>query len=195
MNRELFALLRQRRMCRSYSERSIPRAHLVRILEAGRRVPSAGHAQGVRFAVVTELASRKLIAEAFDEKKYLNRGFKPWLSVAPAHLVVAVREESYRERYARPDKKIGPEEWDIPYPIMDAGKALMAVYLAAESYGLACGYLGPHAGVDLIPLLQLPSDWRFIGLVTLGYRAGSEPLTTSQKLGWLDFDEAVIWKE
>jgi len=88
---------------------------------------------------------------------------------------------------------VGLDEWDIPYPIMDGGQALMALYLAAEECGLSCGYLGPHAGPDLVEMLGLPHDWRFLGLVTLGYRRGPTAKTRSQKRGWRDFDEVVRW--
>lgn len=180
-------------MCRSYSPRSVPRCQVLRIVEAARRVPTAGHAQGVRLAVVSEPAIRKSIASAFGEEDYLKKGFSPWLSVAPVHIVVATREQSYRERYAEPDKKGNPEDWPVPYAVLDAGQSLMALYLAAENCGLACGYLGPHAGQDLVQLLDLPEDWRFLGLVTLGYRFGPQPQTKSQRRGWINFDEAVRW--
>ncbi len=181
-------------MCRRYQDRPVPRTLLLRVLEAARRSPSAGHSQGIRFGVVSEVEKRKEIARAFGEDEYLAKGFPAWLSVAPVHLVAAVSETAYQERYSRADKSGGPEEWPVSYPVLDGGKALMSLYLAAEECGLACGYLGPHAGPDLVRLLALPEDWRFIGLVTLGYRhPESRGRTRSEKLGWRSFDEVVKW--
>lgn len=180
-------------MCRSYLTRSVPRATLDRVLDAARKVPSAGHSQGVRFAVTTSRQIRNKIAQAYQEDKYLEKGFEPWLSVAPVHIVVAVNEESYVKRYSESDKSTEPESWPVPYSIMDGGKALMALYLACEEFGLSCGYLGPHAGPDLVELLKLPSDWRFLGLVTVGYRKGRPQKTRSQRRGWKPHHEVVTW--
>ena len=163
-------------------------------MQAARQTPSAGHAQGVRFAVLTESSRRREVASAFGEEEFVARGFPPWLSVAPVHLVVAASSKAYEGRYSEPDKRSEPKEWPVPYPVLDAGKALMSLYLAAENFGLACGYLGPHAGPDLVTLLGLPADWDFMGLVTLGYRDRSlERRTRSSARGWRDFDEVVIW--
>lgn len=183
-----------RRMCRGYLDRPVPRATLLRVLDAARRSPSAGHAQGMRFGVVTEVKQRQRIADAYGEPHYLEKGFKPWLSVAPVHLIAAVSYAAYRERYALPDKSGNPEEWPVAYPILDAGKALMSLYLAAQQAGLACGYLGPHAGPDLVEMFGLPKEWTFIGLVTVGFRDGRNNGTTrSEKRGWRGFDEVVQW--
>jgi len=134
-----------------------------------------------------------MIACAQGELEYREKGFEPWLSVAPVHIVVATSQQAYRERYSEPDKSTGPDEWDVPYEVMDAGKALMCLYLGAQEFGLACGYLGPHAGVDLVSLLGLPAQWRYLGLVTLGYRKGRGVKTRSQERGWRPFDEVVKW--
>ncbi|MCA9776952.1 MAG: nitroreductase family protein [Candidatus Eremiobacteraeota bacterium] len=190
----LWDLMSIRRMCRRYQDRAVPRATLLRVLDAARRSPSAGHSQGIRFGVVTEPDKRKEIARAFGEDEYLAKGFPAWLSPAPVHLIAAVSEQAYRERYRLPDKSGGPDQWPVSYPVMDGGKALMSLYLAAEDCGLACGYLGPHAGPDLVKMFDLPEDWRFIGLITLGYRyPEAQGLTRSEKLGWRPFDDVVKW--
>lgn len=190
----MWQVFRARRMCRSYSEKSVPHAHLLRILEAARRAPSAGHAQGVRFAVITEAKIRAEIAQAFAEPEFLLKGFKPWLSVAPVHIVAALSWQAYEERYAEPDKRVGPQQWDVPYPYLDAGQALMSLYLAAGELGLDCGFLGIHAGTEVGSLLQLPKSWEPLGLVTLGYASQSATTPTrSQRRGRRPFDEVVRW--
>lgn len=181
-------------MCRSYEDRSVPRHLLLRILQAARKSPSAGHAQGVRFAVITDATKRRKVAELFGEADFVRRGFTPWLSVAPVHLVVGVSRESYTQRYAEDDKHTGPEEWPVSYPVLDGGKALMALYLAAQEYDLACGYLGPHAGPNLVEVFDLPQDWLFLGLVTLGYRAEQKARASrSHQRGWRSFEQVVRW--
>lgn len=191
---DIWWLLRSRRMCRAYQSRPVPSADLLRILQAARKVPSAGHSQGVRYGVSTSSATRALVAKACGEDKFVAAGYAPWLSVAPVHLVVATSVQAYQDRYNEADKAGEPSEWPVPYPILDAGKSLMALYLAAQECGLACGYLGPHSGPDLVKLLELPKHWQYLGLVTLGYRDPSvSAATRSTKRGWRPFEEVVHW--
>ena len=189
-----FEQLRRRRMCRSYLPRPIPETELQTVLDAARRTPSAGHAQGVRFAVVRTQTNRKRIAFLAGEEDYVRRGFPAWLSSAPVHLIVGVSEDAYQDRYSESDKSGAPEEWPVPYQILDAGKSLMTLYLAAEEMGLSCGYLGPHALTGLESLLNWPQDWRFVGLVTIGYAdpAGRRP-SRSHRRGWRAYEE-VVWE-
>ena len=109
-----------------------------------------------------------------DEDAYVSKGFDPWISRAPAHLVIAVSEKVYRDRYAEPDK-LGPDgqqlEWPIPYWWVDAGAALMAVLLATVEEGLAAGFLGFHSVPELARFLDMPSHYTPIGVVTVGYPA------------------------
>ena len=109
-----------------------------------------------------------------DEPSYLEAGFDPWISKAPAHLVISVSEKVYRDRYSEPDK-LGPDgrqiEWPVPYWWVDAGASLMAVLLAAVDEGLAAGFLGVHSVPDLSGLLGIPDDFHPIGVVTIGHPA------------------------
>ena len=54
--------------------------------------------------VVTEAETRERIAELADEPYYLERGYEPWISRAPVHVVVALREDDYHDRYTEPIK-------------------------------------------------------------------------------------------
>ncbi len=180
-------------MVRSYEPRPVPEEHLHVVLDLARKAPSAGHSQGVRFAVVRSREKRKEIALAYREDEFVGKGMKPWLSVAPVHVIVAVDEESYRERYSRPDKKTDPSKWPVPYSILDTGQALMTLYIAARCLGLGTGFLGAHAGPDLVLEMGLPESWRYVGLVTLGYPAGRAVSTHSQKRGWRAYRETVLW--
>lgn len=194
MSQDLYELLARRRMCRAYLKRTVPRAQLLRVLEAARKSPSAGHAQGVRFAVATSELVRSRIAKAVGEDEYLRRGFYPWFGEAPVHIVVASEPQAYESRYNESDKGGGVEQWPVPYGVLDAGKALMALYLAAEREGLSCGYLGPHRLRGLLEQLDTPSSWELMGLVSLGFRqARKERPSRSHRRGWREFEEVVRW--
>lgn len=189
-----YQLLKARRMCRAYQDRPVSPEVVRKILEAARRSPSAGHAQGWRVGVVTDSAQRLAVAHRLGETEYVEKGFKPWLSLAPVHLFVGTEPGAYFERYGEPDKSSDPLQWPLDYAVLDGGKALMTLYLAAQAEGLACGYLGPHRAQPAIELVPWPTTWRFLGLVTLGYPDWEHQRTSrSHARGWRDFESVVRW--
>ena len=165
-------LIRKRRMVRNYAADPVPPETLDRIVDAGLRSPSAGHSQGLGFVVVTKPELRKAIAELAGEEEHVARGFDRWISGAPAHIVITVSEQVYRDRYREPDK-LGPhgEEvaWPVPFWWVDAGAAMMAILLAAVNEGLGAGFLGAHSIPGLGGLLSIPRRHAPIGVVTVGY--------------------------
>jgi nitroreductase len=169
---EFKEVIRRRRMVRNYSPEPVAPDVLDRIVNAGLRAPSAGNSQGFGFVVVTDPATRQAIARVAEEEEYVAAGFDPWISRAPAHIVITVSEEVYRDRYREPDK-LGPDgeeiDWPVPYWWIDSGAALMAVLLAAVDEGLAAGFLGVHSVPDLNVVLGIPAHHTPIGVVTVGH--------------------------
>ena len=191
---EFSEALARRRMVRNYTGEPVDRAVLVRIVEAGRRAPSAGFAQGQAFVVVTEETDRKAIAELAGETSYVEAGFDPWISRAPAHIAVCASEAAYRRRYREADKLVdGREiEWPVPYWWVDAGAALQNLLLAAVNEGLAAGFLGIHAVPGLRDLLGIPDEYTPIGVVTVGH-AAPDRRSGSLKRGWRPGSEVIHW--
>jgi FMN reductase [NAD(P)H] len=189
-------LLRRRKAVRNYQPDPIPRDVLERVVARGRRIPSAGHSQGLRLVVVTGEDKRREIAELAGEPQYVAMGMEPWVSRAPAHIIVCVREEDYHERYREPDKvtdggaEIG---WPIPYWYVDAGAAVMLLWLAALDEGLDAGMFGMHRWDDLRLLLGIPADVTPITVLTVGKRA-TETVGGSAKRGWKPLDDVVRWE-
>lgn len=167
-------VLARRRMVRNYQERPVDPEALERIADAALRAPSAGNSQAIAVVIVTDPESRVALARLADEDAYVAKGFDPWISRAPAHIVIAVSEKVYRDRYSEPDKA-GPDgsrmDWPVPYWWIDAGAALMAVLLATVDEGLAAGFLGVHSLRELSELLSLPDHYQPIGVVTVGHPA------------------------
>lgn len=167
-------VLARRRMVRNYTSESVGSHVLDEIASAALRAPSAGNSQAIGVVVVTDDETRLSIAALADEEAYVDKGFDPWISRAPAHIVISVSEKAYRDRYSEPDK-LGPDgetiDWPVPYWWVDAGAALMAVLLAAVDNGLGAGFLGVHSLPDLAGLVDLPEDHTPIGVVTVGHPA------------------------
>lgn len=177
-------VLRRRKMVRNYTDEPVSREVVERIVDRGRRAPSGGFSQGVRMVVVTDPEARSRIAELADESYYLERGHEPWISRAPVHVVVAMREDDYHDRYREPDKLEDGEEieWRVPWWWVDAGKAMMLLLLAAVDEGLGAGLFGLLGDQNdrLRELLGMPEDLEVVGVVTLGH-AAPEPLQEQRR--------------
>jgi nitroreductase len=167
-------VLARRRMVRNYTSEPVDDAVLERIAASALRAPSAGNSQAIGVVVVTDEELRARIAAVAHEEEYVDAGFDPWISRAPAHIVIAVSEKVYRDRYSEPDKlrEDGSTiEWPVPYWWVDAGASLMAVLLKTVDEGLAAGFLGVHSLPDLSSVLDIPDHFTPIGVVTVGHPA------------------------
>src|SRR6059058_1233297 len=167
-------LLQQRRMVRHYEPEPVPHETLERICRTVRRAPSGGFSQGHRLLVVTDPDTRAAIAKLLREDEWVAQGREPWLSVAPAHIVVLTHEQDYHDRYNEPDKLAvtgGVEiEWPAPFWYVDAGAAMMLLLLAAIDEGLAAGVYGvtvPEMQA-FKELLGIPDDVWVVAGVTIG---------------------------
>jgi nitroreductase len=198
---ELREILSRRRMVRSYRPDPLPRETVERIVATVRRAPSAGFSQGHRLVVVTDGALRARLASLAGEAEYVAMGLEPWISTAPVHVVVGVREESYHERYRRPDKLADGEEigWPAPYWYVDAGSLFLLLQLAAIDEGLATGVYGvsPDQVPALKGLLGIPEDVHFVCVVTIG-RPAADPRESDRvsrrSQQRLPLDELVRWE-
>ena len=168
---EFTDVLARRRMVRNYDPTPLEPELLHSVAAAALRAPSAGNSQGFGVVVVTDAERRGHIADLANEDHYVAAGLDPWISRAPAHIVVAVSEKIYRDRYSEPDK-LGADgeqiEWPVPFWWVDAGAAMMAVLLAAVDAGLAAGFLGVHSVPDLARFLGFPDHMVPIGVITVG---------------------------
>jgi nitroreductase len=167
-------IVRRRRMVRNYRSDPIPTEVIERIVDSGRRAPSAGFTQGQTFVVVTDPNVRTAVASLAGEADYVAAGFDPWISAAPVHIVVCTSEAAYHRRYQEADKLRGDGSeipWPVPYWWVDAGAAMMMLLLAAVNEGLAAGFLGVHSLPGLKELLELSEEETPVGVVTMGHRA------------------------
>ncbi|MFD9894810.1 nitroreductase family protein [Amycolatopsis sp. NPDC059027] len=189
-------VLKARHMVRTYRPDPVDDEVLRRIVKVIHRAPSAGFSQGHRLLVITDAGLQDRIADLYDPK-YGRVGFPEWVRQAPVLIALCVREESYHERYRKPDKinEDGTEiGWPVPYWWFDSGSLLVLLQLAAANEGLATGFFGPHEE-GLRELLELPDDWGLAGVVTLGYAPEEDgvrrELFRQQRL---QLDELVEWR-
>ena len=143
------------------------------------------------------MPTRRAIADICHEPDYVEAGFDPWISRAPALIVPCVSEEVYHRRYREPDK-IGDDgteiDWPIPYWWVDIGATWMLIMLAAVDEGLAAGFLGTHRVDDLKALLDIPADYMPIGVVTIGHPLPDRK-SGSLKRGWVGRRDFARWEK
>jgi FMN reductase [NAD(P)H] len=197
---ELADILKRRRMVRRPARSSPARGDRAHRRD---RAPRAERwvQPGAPFVVVTEPATRAELTRLAGEAEYVAAGGQAWISTAPVHVFVGTREESYHERYRKPDKLRDGEEigWPVPYWYVDAGAAFILLQLAAIDEGLASGVFGvlPEQVPAVKSLLGVPDDVHFVCLVTIG-RPATDPQETalvsrlSQRR--LALEELVRWE-
>lgn len=193
---EFTDVVRKRRMVRNFTEEPVSRETIERILDLARHAPSAGFTQGQSFVVVTQPDLRKEIAKLCGEEYYVEGGWDPWISKAPALVVPCTSEEAYHRRYREPDKtgEDGSEiEWPIPYWHMDVGCAVMVLLLAVVNEGLAAGFAGCWDLDALRDLLAIPPDVTPVGVIPIGHPATDKP-SPSLKRGRKPQDEYAHWE-
>jgi nitroreductase len=178
-------------MVRNYTDEPVDAQALERIIEAGIRAPSAGFSQGQRFIVITDSEMRASVAQAAGEHEYLEKGFDPWISRAPVHIIICADKNAYLDRYAEQDKS-GTDDWTVPYWWVDAGASLMAILYAAVDEGLGAGFLGAHSTEGLRSALGIPGDILIAGIVTLGHGA-PDLRSGSLARGRTARDEVIRW--
>lgn len=172
MSDSFYDLLKKRRAVRSYTGERVPRETLERIARAARRGPNAGYSQGLRLLVVDDPETIEALAQPQDDDP-----FEGWFSDAAAHVFVMTREQDYHDRYTQPDKLAvtgGVEVvWPVPFWHVDAGAALMLLWLAALEEGLAAAVYGVPVEEDarVRELLGIPADLTIVTGVTIGHPA------------------------
>jgi len=167
---ETWDAIRARRNVRSYTTQPIDRADLDRILEAGRRAPSAQNRQPWDFVVVTGRDELTELARVWQGARHVAQ------SAATIALVAPVTGDEHRREGLR----------------YDLGQATMNIMIAATDLGIGSG----HAGVgdqDLARrLLGFPDDRFLAYMIALGYPAG-RPLTPIRRPDRRPFEDVVHW--
>ena len=180
---EFEQVVRSRRMVRDFRPHPVEPALVDRILDLGRRVPSAGYSQGIDFIVLEgKTQTARFWNCTLPEEK---RPSFPWpgLLNAPVLILPMADQRAYLSRYSEPDKRhagLGDaaDSWPVPYWHVDTGMAAMVVLQAAVDNGLGALFFGIFSNEDaLLRELGVPTDVRPIGAIALGH-ATEAALTT-----------------
>jgi nitroreductase len=165
-------------MVRSFERTPIAPDVLDRVLDAGRRAPSAGNSDGTHFVV---LEGPEQTARYWDITMPAERRATfawPRLLDAPVLVVPLAEAGAYVRRYAEADKAatgLGESVavWPTPYWTVDTAFAAMSILLAAVDEGLGALFFGIFwRADDLLEALGVPEGMEAIGTIALGHPAG-----------------------
>jgi nitroreductase len=164
---ETWNAIRSRRDVRQFEERAIPGEHLDRILEAGRRSPSAGNRQPWDFVAVTE---RERLVELAKVWRFGNIA----ASAATVAIVATRIDDAARSELQ----------------MFDVGQVVMSMMLAAADLGIGSGHSVIEDEELARRLLGYPGDRFCAHLVPLGYPAW-RPLFPLRRPNRRPFDDIV----
>ena len=157
-----------RRNVRVYDERTLAAEHLDRILEAGRRSPSASNRQPWDFVLVTDPAQLRALSTVWAGAGHL---------AAAKAAIVLVLGEPEAERYLTIDQ-------------YDLGQATMAMMLAATDFGIGSGHSAIGDQDACRRILGVPDDRHCAYMLALGYPA-DRPLRRIANPDRRPFDDVV----
>lgn len=164
---ETWDAMRARRNVRQYEGRPIEDQVLDRILEAGRRSPSAINWQPWDFILVTGRSSLERLAPTGPGTSHLAGAAAAIAMVAP------IRDDERRE-----------------WVQFDLGQAAMSMMLAAADAGVGSGHASVVDQGVAREVLGHPDDRFCPYLIALGYPA-DRPLTPLARLNRRPFEEVV----
>ena len=171
-------VVRHRRMVRRFAQRPVPPEVIDRILDTGRRAPSAGFSQGLELLV---LDTPETVTTFWETTRDPRFGWdEEDLASGPTVLILPLPDaRRYLDRYSQPDKiDFGMDEeanWPVRFWEIDAAMASMLILLAAVDEGLGAWFFGiAHGERELLDRFDVPPPLRPIGIIGLGYRADDE---------------------
>jgi nitroreductase len=178
---EFGAVVRRRKMVRTFLDRPVDPDVLQRILENGQRAPSAGYTQGFEFLVLEgpDQTRRFWGSVATDEG-----GPGAGVRAAPVLVVPLASKKAYLDRYAEEDKGWDDRDesrWPMPFWYVDAAFASMLILLSAVDEGLGALFFGlfPPALPEFMSAFGIPDEWEPIGVIALGHPAPKDPVKSS----------------
>jgi nitroreductase len=187
-------------MVRAFRPEPVPAAVLERVLDAGRRAPSAGHSQGWAFLVLEGPEQTAAYWDVTFPDLEARAAFSfPGLFDAPVLILPLTHAYAYVARYAEPDKAAAglgdsADSWPVPYWTVDTSFAAMLMLLAAVDEGLGALFFGIFEGAEeLLRSLGVPEGYAPIGTIALGWpdEARDRRGLSSASRGRRDLDDVV----
>jgi 5,6-dimethylbenzimidazole synthase len=183
-------LLVWRRDVRRFRRDPLPRGTVERLIRLACLAPSVGLSQPWRFVIVDDPAHRAAIRKNFEscnaaalaaqnrQRAAAYARLKlAGLDDAPSHLAV----------FADPSTAQGHGLGRHTMPEMieySAVAAIHTIWLAARAEGIGMGWVSILEPAAVAAILDVPSNWKFIGYLCLGFPQAEDDIPDLERAGW-----------
>jgi nitroreductase len=162
--------IEKRNSVRAYTADAVDRETLERVLDAGRRAPSAKNRQSWRFIMITDHSLRARMQDAAFGQEYVGK--------APAIVALCTTNVEY---------KMPNGQLSYPVDLAIAGSFML---LQAEHEGLGSCMVTTFREEEVKSALTVPYSMRVVLMMTLGWPADSNAERTTR----LPVDRVVSWE-
>lgn len=160
---EFFEVLHKRRSVRKFSEKTVEKEKLDKILEMTNKAPSAGNLQSYEIFVVHSKDKQKQMVALARKQTFLEEA---------SYILVFCANPKRAAKY-------GPRGENL-YAIQDAAIACTYAHLCAVELGLSSVWVGAFNEESIQNLLGLPENLRPVAMLPIGY-AADNPAPTPRR--------------
>lgn len=175
---------------RRFRRDPLPHGTLDRLLATACLSPSVGLSQPWRFVTIDDPGRRRALVDDFrrcndaaldgyagDRARLYARLKLSGLEEAPAQLAVFADRATLQGHGL--GRRTMPEMAEY-----SAVAAVMTLWLAARAEGIGMGWVSILDPARVAAVLDVPADWRFIGLFCLGYPKAEGDTPELERAGW-----------
>ena len=183
-------LLVWRRDVRRFRRDPLPRGTLERLIQLACLAPSVGLSQPWRFVIVNDPARRAAIRKNFESCNAAALAAQSQQRAAAyARLKLAGLDDapSHLAVFADPSTAQGHGLGRHTMPEMieySAVSAIHTIWLAARAEGIGMGWVSILEPAAVAAILDVPSDWKFIGYLCLGFPQAEDDIPDLERAGW-----------
>ncbi len=159
---EVFEAIKNRRSIRKFTNQTVPKEMVEKLVEAARMAPTAGNAQAYQLVIVRqEEQKQRLSHAAFGQKQ---------VQTASVVFVVCADLKKAQESYADRGQNL--------YCLQDTAAVTQNIILTAFSLGLGTCWIGAFKEEEVKKVLNAPEGMRPVAMIPVGYPAESPPQRT-----------------
>jgi 5,6-dimethylbenzimidazole synthase len=183
-------LLVWRRDVRRFRSDPLPEGILEGLIELACLAPSVGLSQPWRFVVVENQAMREAVRNNFAQcNAQALAAQSPQRASLYARLKLAGLEEAPAQFAVFADRATaqghGLGRLTMPEMIeYSAVTAVHTIWLAARAEGIGMGWVSILDPEPLAAILDVPSEWKFIGYFCLGFPQADDTIPELEQAGW-----------